>query len=241
MKTGISLLSLAVWGQLVRAQPVPTPEPASPRRVQVGIDLTKTPIALIGMPLSNYPLKKESFITLEPVVLIKRRDRLTGWQGQMGFTRYTGAPVNSTYLNLTGGFLKAGPEWAVLSPDDKVAILLVASTWQTSGEVRTPAGAFAASATPIPTTSGGAVGAELQTNRDIWLGDRWMLRLLIRYNVFWRTMTTQAIIPKYLPGLGLYLSPNSDPTSSPISFTGGASFQLMYFLNRRGRFTHRFR
>lgn len=226
-------LSLIGWLWLSRvggvwAQVALLDEAVVPRRMQFGIDVLKTPAALIGLPLSNYPLKKESFLTIEPVVRFERQKRQRYWQGQAGFTRYTGAPTGDTYLTLTGGFLKAGTEWQTLSESSSAALLLTVSAWQTGGEVRIPAGTFAPAVIPIPLAGGGAIGAELQTNRNFRFNEAWTLRLLVRYNVFLHTDLSQSIAPKYLPGLGLYRSIKSDATMSPVGITAGVSLQLLY-------------
>ncbi|WP_148289296.1 hypothetical protein [Fibrella aestuarina] len=227
------LICLAVATQLGRAQAPLSEDPIEPRRLQLGLDLAKMPISWIGRPLSNFPLQRETFFTIEPVIRLERPDKRHWWQGQLGVTRYTGAAFGQTYLNLTGGFLKAGMEW-VPGPKWTQAALLIASVWQTTGEVRIPAGLFSATTLPVPSATGGAVGIEGQTNRDFGLGQRWLLRTCIHYGIFHNRMPAQSMAPPYLPGIGRYvgLTPSGERTT-PIDLTGGVTLQLLYTLTPR--------
>lgn len=226
----VGLISVA---SPIRAQVAPTDSLILPRRFQLGLDLAKMPIAWIGNPRSDIVFRPDMFYTIEPIIRLERLNRRQWWQGQLGVTRYTGAAFGRTYLNLTGGFLKVGMEW-IPRPNWAQAVLLTTSFWQTTGEVRIPAGAFGATTLPVPTATGVALGVEGQTNRDFPLGQRWLIRLCIRYGLFHNRLPNQSIPPPYLPGLGRYsgLSKEGERTA-PVAVTGGLTLNLFYTLSSR--------
>ncbi|MEZ0609543.1 hypothetical protein ACAW74_13580 [Fibrella sp. WM1] len=222
-------LCLALITNVSWAQSASPEAPIAPRRLQLGLDVAKMPVSWIG----RIPSQRESFYTIEPLIRLEHPDRRHWWQGQLGVTRYTGAVSGQTYLNLTGGFLKAGVEW-VHGPKWTQAALLTASVWQTNGNVRIPAGTFGETVIPIPTATGGTIGVEGQTNRDFGLGERWLVRVCIHYGLFHNRLPTQSMPPPYLPGLGRYVGfTQSGERAAPIALTGGVALKLLYSLPLR--------
>lgn len=206
--------------------------PAEPRRLQIGLDLGKIPLSAIGNPFSNLSFRRETFYTIEPIIRLERLNRRQWWQGQVGLTRYTGAASGQTYLNLMGGFLKAGMEW-VPNPRWSQAALLTASVWQTTGDVRIPAGQFSATRLPIPSATSSALGIEGQTNRDFGLGQRWLVRVGISYGLFHNRIPAQTMAPPYLPGIGRYVGfAQQGERTAPIALTGGVTLKLLYTVSR---------
>ena len=207
----------------------------NPGQVSYGLDVVKSVISIIN--LHEYPLKSQRFLAIEPVVRIERARPDRFWLAQCGLSHITGMPLNATRLNMTGGFLKFGPEWWF---DHRIrfAVLATSSVWQTGGVVQTATTAFMPYAGSIPTVNGKAFGTEFQCNIDAHLGPKWMARLNLRTNLFWKSDAGEAVETPYIPGTGLFIDSVNlsllgppPPTYHPVGFTVGATVQVFYVPN----------
>lgn len=211
----------ALAQQSNQIQPDPLPE----RRILLGIDLAKTIVPAISGRGRYYPFKNESFYTLEPTIRIEMDSQRYRWVIQPGFTRFTGATSRNTSLDLAGIFLKTGVEFRT-DRNVGVALLVTASTWQTSGTFTLSGGAFSPYVGTLPTNTGVAGGLEFQCSRDISLGTRSLFRFLFRTNSFWQNRSNNGPETPYIPGVGLFIN-----TRKPeLGITAGATLEYHYYL-----------
>lgn len=201
-------------------------------RISYGLDVIKSAFSVIN--LRGYPIESQRFLTIEPVVRLGRIKPNRFWLAQPGVTYIAGMPFNATRLNMTGEFLKFGPEWHLHS-DVGCALLATLSVWQTSGTIQTTATAFGPYIGAIPRGNGMTSGAEFQWHFDTHISSQWMARLNMRTNLFWKSDAGKAIETPYIPGLGLFIDSVNlslfgppPPTYHPVGFTVGATVQVFY-------------